>query len=187
MISGIVFLEQSMKNPFILFGGILIITIVGAFVYWYFFFSTHENRNQELFKKYFKAYPNTWTSDVANTQDSSDLKYAAMRYYDSHNYKLALEAFHEFEPQEQEDGYYNLYLGICGLESGFVNIAIINLINSADNFKDFNLVYSAKWYLALAYLRAERNRECIEILNEIIRVKHSYSNSCNLLLKDLSK
>lgn len=176
-----------MKKPFLFFISLIVLVIAGGATYWYVFFGEHGDMNRQLFDKYFKPYPNVWTREQTEKFDSADLKFDAMRYYDSKNYKLALEAFHEFEPQLSEDGYYNLYLGISGLESGFTNIAIINLITSAESFHDFNDIYTAKWYLSLAYLRADRTKECIQLLEEIIKMKAGYSNSARLLLNDLSR
>jgi tetratricopeptide (TPR) repeat protein len=130
-------------------------------------FKAPEERLNEIYEQHFKPCLNYWTSDPAYV-DSSELSQMAMKYFERAEYSLAIEGFQRFEPRTEDEGYYNLYLGIAYLKTGFDNLAISHLDKSSKAFKDFNNVHLAKWYLSLAYLKAGREKETMPVLNEIV-------------------
>jgi len=136
------------------------------------------------YNKYFNPCPNYWTTDSA-FKDTNSMAIVAMRYYDVGNYNLAIEAFQRFEPKVDDEGFYNLYLGIAYQRSGFENLSINHLIVSSDSFKDFYNIHVAKWYLALAFLKDGRIDECQAELDEIIKINASYKGIATSLKKDL--
>jgi hypothetical protein len=155
-----------------------------AYGFYYFLVNTGNYNNEALFEKYYKPYSNYWTQSASN--DTNRLEYVAMKYYDLKDYHLAVESFHRFEPEKKDDGYYNLYLGISYLQTGFENLAETHIYTAMDSFKEFNNIYTAKWYLALAYLKSSRVNECKKLLNEIINVNAPYKTKAKDLLDELS-
>ena len=65
-------------------------------------------------------------------------------------------------------------------------MAEIHLYTAVDSYKEFNNIYTAKWYLALAYLKSERIKECKKLLTEIINVNAPFKNKAKELLEELN-
>ncbi len=165
---------------------LLLIFIAGLGYVAYRFYDIQKNGNHAaLFDKYYKPYSNYWTNNMVDN-DTSHFEVIAMKYYVAKDYNLAIETFHRFEPEKADDGNYNLYLGISYIQTGFDNLAEIHLYTAVDSYKEFNNIYTAKWYLALAYLKSERNKECKKLLNEIINVNAPFKNKAKELLDELN-
>ncbi len=173
-----------MKKSIYLF--LLLLFIAGLGYTLFKFLSINQNGNYKaMFEKYYKPYSNFWLLSQVSS-DTSQFEVIAMKYYDTKDYRLAIETFHRFEPEKKDDGYYNLYLGISYLQTGFDNLAEIHLYNAVDSFKEFNNIYTSKWYLALAYLKGERIKESKKLLNEIVNVNAPYKEKAKQLLNDLN-
>ena len=167
----------------LLSSGLLVVFLALAWVVYGFFFG-HGSDRREIYDKYFKPCLNYWTTN-AEFKDTLSLARAAMNYYDKGNYQLAIEAFQRFEPEKKDEGYYNLYYGISYLKTDFDNLAISHLLNASTLFTDFNNIYMTKWFLALAYLKSNRESECVQLLDEIIRLNASYKSVAAQLETDL--
>lgn len=127
---------------------------------------------------------NYWTTDPAFT-DTMSLQAQAMRLYDKREYALALEAFQRFEPTIEEEGLYNLYLGICYLKCDFANLAISSLNSATETCKKFELVQMSKWYLALSHLKAGEEKEAIERLKQLVEANAAQRYQADEILKKL--
>jgi tetratricopeptide (TPR) repeat protein len=112
---------------------------------------------------------NYWTTDPSY-KDTVSMHMQAMRLYDKHEYNLALEAFQRFEPNETEEGYYNLYSGICLLVSNLDNLAINKFKEAIYFSKKYDQIQLSRWYLAMALLKTGNKPEAILTLKKIIEV-----------------
>ncbi len=137
-----------------------------------------------IYEKNFRPCLNYWTTDP-NYVDSTGLSQIAMKYYEKGEYSLAIEGFQNIEPRAEEEGYYNLYLGISYLKTGFDNLAINSLELAVKNFKEFNNVHLGKWYLSLAFLKAGRDKEALEGLNDIVRLNAKQKTQAVQIIKDV--
>lgn len=149
-------------------------------------FRAPEDQLLGIYDRNFKPCLNYWTTDP-NYVDSTGLSQIAMKYYEKGEYALAIEGFQNIEPRAEEEGYYNLYLGISYLKTGFDNLAINSLELAVKDFKEFNNVNLSKWYLSLAFLKAGRDKEALEGLNDIVRLNAKQKSQAVLIIKDVEQ
>lgn len=162
---------------------LLILTLVGGIVWLIYNPNKYNNVEVEsIVNENFKIYPNYYTSPDSFT-DTTSLALPAMKFYTLGKYQLAMETFQKFEPQLEDDGYYNLYLGICYFKIGYTNISIGHLNESAESFKMFNDKTTAKWYMALAMLKANRISEAKIIFEQLQNQNTAYRKKSQDILK----
>ena len=130
-----------------------------------------------------KPCMNYWTTDPSYT-DTVSMHMQAMKLYDKGDYALALEAFQRFEPNENEQSLYNLYTGICLLQTNFNLLAISRFQEAIEVGNKFEIIQS-KWYLALAYLKSGRQNEAIATLNKIIEINASQKYQAQNIIKKI--
>lgn len=164
---------------------LLIITLLGG-VLWFFYNPDKYDTTEidSLVENYFKVYPNEYTSS-AKFKDTNSIALTAMKFYTLGNYKMAMETFQKFEPEPEDDGYYNLYLGICYFKIGYNNIAVGHFNESLESFKMFNDKCVAKWYLSLGLLKTNRVNEAKVLLKQLINQKSTYEKKAKEILKAL--
>ena len=126
---------------------------------------------------------NYWTT-VPSYTDTVSMHMQAMKLYDKGDYALALEAFQRFEPNENEQSLYNLYTGICLLQTNFNLLAISRFQEAIEVGNKFEIIQS-EWYLALAYLKSGRQNEAIATLNKIIEINASQKYQAQNIIKKI--
>ncbi|MDP1727308.1 MAG: hypothetical protein Q8M15_11035 [Bacteroidota bacterium] len=137
-----------------------------------------------IYKKNITPCMNYWTTDP-NFTDTNSHQAMAMRLYDAGEFALALEAFQQFEPAQEEEALYNLYIGICYLKSDFDNLAITHLLQSVELFTSFDRIQLSKWYLALAYLKAGMEKDATKILEEIVEVNAPQKSQAKAIIREI--
>lgn len=137
-----------------------------------------------LYEAHNKPCMNYWTTDTAFI-DTASLQAQAMKLYDEGEYTLAIEAFQRFEPEPKDEALYNLYLGICYLESDFANLAVFHFGESQVLFKKFEMIQMSKWYQALAYLKCGQEKEAVKNLKEIVEVNAPQRYKSEIILTEL--
>lgn len=168
---------------------ILIILLILTFtsgIFW-FIYTPNKYKNLDvdsIIEENFKIYPNYYTSPDSFT-DTTSLALPAMKFYTLGNYQLAMETFQKYEPQIEDDGYYNLYLGICYFKIGYTNISIGHFYESAESFKMFSDKTTARWYMALAMLKANRIPEAKIIFEQMVNQNTSYKKKAQDILKKM--
>ena len=162
---------------------LLILTLTSGIVWIIYNPSKYKNVDVDsIITENFKIYPNLYTSPDSFT-DTTSLALPAMKFYTLGNYQMAMETFQKFEPQIEDDGYYNLYLGISYFKVGYTNIAIGHLNESAESFKMFNEKTTARWYMALALLKVNRIPEAKVILEQMVDQNSEYKKKSQDILK----
>jgi|DEB19_MinimDraft_2_1074335.scaffolds.fasta_scaffold19453_2 tetratricopeptide (TPR) repeat protein len=162
---------------------LLILTFISGIVWVFYYPNKYKNVDVDsIIENNFKIYPNFYTSPDSFT-DTNSLALPAMKFYTLGKYQLAMETFQKFEPQIEDDGYYNLYLGICYFKVGYTNIAIGHLYESAESFKMFNDKTTARWYLALALLKANRIPEAKVLFEQLFNQNTEYKKKSQDILK----
>jgi tetratricopeptide (TPR) repeat protein len=131
-----------------------------------------------------KPCMNYWTTDPSYT-DTVSMHMQAMKLYDKGDYALALVAFQRFEQNENEQSLYNLYTGICLLQTNFNLLAISRFQEAIEVGNKFEIIQLSKWYLALAYLKSGRQNEAIATLNKIIEINASQKYQAQNIIKKI--
>lgn len=174
-----------MKKALYLLVILLFLALVGGIIL---FMYNPENYNtsevDSIVTENFKVYPNYYTSSDKFT-DTASLALTAMKFYTLGNYQIAMETFQKYEPEPTDDGYYNLYLGICYYKIGYTSIAIGHFNESMESFPMFKDKSVAKWYMALAMLKANRVPESVAILNQLVNQNTEYKKKAQDILKQL--
>lgn len=145
---------------------------------------TPEDTLQSLYTANVKPCMNYWTTDP-QFKDTVSMQAQAMKLYDQGEFTLALEAFQRFEPEAHEEALYNLYLGICYLKSDFTNLGIMHLTEATDQFRKFDMVQLSRWYLALGYLKAGKEKEAVESFKKIVEVNAPQRYKSEEILKEI--
>ncbi|MFN4083277.1 MAG: tetratricopeptide repeat protein [Bacteroidia bacterium] len=149
-------------------------------------YGSNKRNYEDLYNMYSKPCLNYWTTDTGFI-DTSSMAFLAMSYYDKKNYQLALEAFQRYEPQANEEAFYNFYIGLCYLYTNFNNLAINHLEISLSLFKDFTKIHLARWYLGLAYLKSNQIKEATEQFKEIVKMNAQFRTQANELLEEIER
>lgn len=147
---------------------------------------TKQKNYIDIYELYSTPCLNYWTTDTT-FKDTNSLAALAMRYYEKKNYQLAAEALQQFEPQLKDEGFYNLYMGICYLNINFDNLAINHLNFAMESFKDFSSIYLAKWFLGLAHLKLNQPDEASLYFEDIIKMNAQYRTQAKLILDEIEK
>jgi tetratricopeptide (TPR) repeat protein len=161
------------------------VTIIGGlFLFIYNPSKYNEEETDSIITENFKIYPNYYTSPDSFI-DTNSLALSAMKYYTLGNYRMAMETFQRYEPQIEDDGYYNLYLGICYFKIGYTNISIGHFDESAESFKMFKDKTTARWYMALAMLKANRISDAKAVFEKLVNQNTEYKKKAQEILKQL--
>lgn len=164
---------------------LLMLTVVGG-IFWFIYNPNtyNDEETNSIITENFKIYPNYYTSPDSFT-DTNSLALSAMKFYTLGNYRLAMETFQRYEPPIEDDGYYNLYLGICYFKIGYTNISIGHFYESAESFKMFKDKTTARWYMALAMLKANRINDAKVIFENLVNQNTEYKKKAQEILKQL--
>ncbi|WP_179009183.1 tetratricopeptide repeat protein [Winogradskyella forsetii] len=137
--------------------------------------------NQELYAQYYEPYSNI-IAPASRGDELKDEKSKAFRYYDTKDYKTALDKFNSLYDTTQES-YYLFYQGVCELELSNTQNAIA-IFKSHQNYTD-KLFTQSNWYLALAYLKANNTKDA-KVLLKTISIEKSYNyKAAQHILKNL--
>lgn len=136
------------------------------------FMNTNQKASsEELFTSYFVPYRNV-VHPIVRGEEQLDKKATAFIAYEKGNYKKAITLFTNLYDTTKEP-YYLFYKANALLKLEKANEAIPLLLEHLKT-KD-TLTQKTNWYLALAYLKVEKDLEVKEFLNLIIN-EGSYKN-----------
>ncbi|WP_109434203.1 tol-pal system YbgF family protein [Aquimarina sp. AU119] len=155
-----------------------IVIVFGAgTLYWY--ISKSQNKTQNLYGSYYQAFP---AEDNTRGNTTNEIQKVIKQYtngvYDS--VVIALENYPNLETQKR----LQLYLGNSYLNLGQEKKAInqFTAISETDRYYEIG-----QWYLSLSYLKLNKPKKTIPILEEIIAYNGVYKAKAMKLLKELRK
>ncbi|MGC1472049.1 MAG: hypothetical protein WA775_05615 [Psychroserpens sp.] len=119
--------------------------------------------NDQLFAEHFEPYTNI-IIPASRGDEIKDAKSEAFAYYDAKNYSLACQKF-ETLYNATTTPYYLFYQAICQLQLGKTENAIA-LFEMRKSISD-KLSSHNTWYLALAYLKADKIENSKVLLQKI--------------------
>lgn len=153
--------------------GIVLFVLAGL----YFFIPRSSKNNQELFQDYFVPY-----EDVMSVRGDDELN-GAFEFYTKGNYENTIPLFKSYLLKHPDDANVLFYEGISELALGDTNQAV----HSLEQVTKLKSIFKeqAEWYLALAYLLANKTDQAIALLKNIAaQPEHDYQSKANdLLLK----
>jgi hypothetical protein len=137
---------------------------------------------KELYAQYYKPY----NTDVYTRSDNSDssLLNLALQKYQQKEYSNALELFSKLQSVDSNKIVISFYNGISYLETDKYEKAI-SLLKLASSDSSNALYNQAQWYLTMAYLKSEKPKEVILILEKQIKEKSFYSEKASEILEEL--
>ncbi len=151
----------------------LVILLLAVAAYFLFF---NENKTDRIFTKYFSPYKNDLISYSRSSEvpqefygfslETYNQAVVGMKAYEKGDYKIAANLFTEAISSGPEKPELIFYLSIAQLENDEVYKAINNL-RYLLLLRDFRYHSEAKWYLALALIKAEETATALEILQTI--------------------
>jgi tetratricopeptide (TPR) repeat protein len=154
---------------------VTVLAVLSLVVYLY-----TNNSNQDLFLAYYTTYPNV-ESPVLRSDAGGE---AVWRLYENGDYEMAYQQFEQALIIDGQDLASQFYLGICALELNKLNAAEEAFANVAAD-KEGAYFEQAQWYLALTYLKVEKQDIAIQGLEEIITTNSGYSKKASALLGEL--
>lgn len=137
--------------------------------------------NDELYAEYFEPYPNIIAPPVRGNDSMSKIQEDFLAY-EKRDFKSASAIF-EKRYQQNRAPFYLFYQGVSELQLGNTNKAIVvfeKQIAEHDRFENYS-----KWYLALAYLKANEAEKYEPLLNKIIKEKSFNYRSAKKILKKI--
>lgn len=128
-----------------------------------------------FFEKYDKAVTTKSSNTVENQLDD------AIKLYQSSDYSGAYGAFTALPDTLSTHWIVQLYIGNCELELGQEEKATTTfseIIRESEQYQE-----TARWYLAIAFLKLNDENNARRILNQIEEGQYNYSNAQKLLNK----
>ncbi len=162
--------------------GLVVLLLAG--VGWYWWSWPSETESATLAEQTFVAYYQPETQARTQTTCARDLA-PGLQAYRAKNYQAALDAFEKLPIELACMPYYR---GITHLALNHTNEAITELERALTYYPDkTDLTHQkAGWYLALAYLKANRTAEARTRLKAILQQKdHPYGTVSEKVLADL--
>lgn len=143
------------------------------------FYFTGNSKDENIFDKYFEAYPNI-TSISRGNESYSQLQ-SVMILYSSGDFKSFLEKSRSIISTFPNDTL-KFYRGVAFLASDEIEKGIQSL-SSLANVKN-GFYNEANWYTALGYIKIDEGKKAVQYLNKI-KDASDYSGKIKLLLNEI--
>lgn len=175
--------ETSRNNLFAWVSGtaaMLLMVAAGS----YFWFQAQRS-DEQLYANYYERYDNLLTStERSEAEPVPTPEEIAMQVYDRGDYAQAAQLLQELLNENPENPAWQLYLGICYLETDQTGRAIAEFQRVAKQ-REHLFIEQANWYLSLAYLKARQRENAVQTLQEIQNSDSSYREKAVKLLREL--
>lgn len=142
----------------------------------------------DLFSQYYSPLAVAIPNEGINRGETQEYSYAlspvteALNLYEQGDYKAANEVFASI-PVEQKSEATNFYHSLSLLSDGEVSTAIQLLEQLETSTKDIRYIENIKWYLALAYVKADQLPKAVPYLETLQNSKHFQHKASNVLSK----
>ena len=158
-----------------------LIALAGITIYWLVFAKPSA---EKLYASYYQRY-DAGMVDRAGDGELSRLA-EAMMSYDLRLYPQAFSQFSEIVKQEPENYQASLFLGLTFLELQKPEEAITALLNIPVEWNNPYVVHR-NWYLALAFLKTNRQGDALVLLENIQQSESYYSGKAGQIIRKLRK
>jgi len=175
-----VFSILSKKAFYIPAAAILLLFMLSSVIYFQW-----SSKPDTIFRKYYSAYPAFYTN---RSVASSDLHYEtlarAFNLYENKDYNSAYILFKDITKKDSANTMALFYLSICALETNQTQEAIIGF-RALVNDSTYILWEEANWYLAMAYIHAEKTSQAKEILIGMVQNKMNHHQEAKKIIRKL--
>ncbi len=124
--------------------------------------------NERIFETYFEPYRNT-VLPIVRGEEMNTIQYRAFLAYESGEYHKAINLFNSVGNQDEK--YVRFYKAMCYLSVDKTQEAIETLLplskDSDGSIEDLDWRQKAEWYLALAYVKQNKEKEALHYLDKL--------------------
>ena len=176
-------IETYSKNPYYRILIVLAVMLLGFAAYYFYQRSTTPPIEIQV-ADYFVPYksPVVLRSNTASTTAWS----RGAEAYANGEYEVASQEFEAAETEQSAPLYLIKYyraLSLLASKSGSADLSVVLLSEVAQGSHDY--VQQANWYLALAYVKADRQKEAKLLLSEIVKRRNYMHKEAGEILKKL--
>jgi len=142
----------------------------------------------DLFSQYYSPLAVAIPNEGIDRGETSEYSYAlspvteALNLYEQGDYKAANKVFASI-PAEQKSEATNFYHSLSLLSDGEVSTAIQLLKQLETSTEDIRYVENIRWYLALAYVKADQLSKAVPYLETLQNSKHFQHKASHVLSK----
>lgn len=142
----------------------------------------------DLFSQYYTPLAVAIPNEGINRGETQEYSYAlspvteALTLYEQGDYKAANEVFASI-PAIQKSEATNFYHSLSLLSDGEVSAAIQLLEQLEASTEDLRYTENIRWYLALAYVKADQKSKAVPYLEALQNSKHFQHKASNILSK----
>jgi len=158
------------------FAGVVLITSL-------ILFSGKTLTSEEIVSQFYQAYEAPSVQRSSSTDTNSDY-ILGLKYYNAQDYRSAASQFAKVLEKNPNDMKTHLLSGVSKMEEKKYNDAKRSFTTVIDD-KDNLFIESAKWYLALCYLKTEENTKASELLVSIRKEGGLYSREAKKILRKI--
>jgi tetratricopeptide (TPR) repeat protein len=139
--------------------------------------------SEEVVNQYYQAYEAPSFQRSSSTDTNSDY-ILGLKYYNAQDYRNAASQFAKVLENNPDDMQTHLLSGVSKMEENKYNDAKRSFTTVIDD-KDNLFIESAKWYLALCYLKTEENTKASELLVSIRKEGGLYRREAKKILRKI--
>jgi tetratricopeptide (TPR) repeat protein len=153
--------------------------LIGSITY----FAGKNLSNEDIITKFYKTYEPPATQRSVQSETNSDFS-LAMEYYNTHDFEKAAILFNKVLESNPKDMQSVMLIGISNFEDKKYPAAkqsFIKIINNNDNL----FIETAKWYLALCYIKTNEKDKAILQLQIINNEGGIYRSDAIKIIKKL--
>jgi tetratricopeptide (TPR) repeat protein len=172
--------KNSNKSTFIKYAAVLAgLVFIGSIT----IFSGKHLSNDEILKRYYKAYEPPTSQRSANSETDADFT-LALEFYNTRDFEKAAILFNKVLEKKPNDMQTVLLKGVSNFEEKKYPEAKQSFSKVIDN-KDNLYVDQAQWFLSLCYLNTNENDKAIQLLKIIVIENGNYKNEANKIIRGL--
>ena len=146
-------------------------------------FSGKNLSSEEIMNRYYKAYEPPTTQRSGQSVTNADFT-LALEFYNTHDYEKAAIFFNKVLESNPRDMQSVLLNGVANFEDKKYPDAkqsFVNVINDNNNL----FIETAKWYLALCYVKTDEREKAIQQLEIIKKDGGIYRNDAKKIIRKL--
>jgi tetratricopeptide (TPR) repeat protein len=171
---------SSKKSTFIKYAAVIAgVALIGSIT----LFSGKHLSNDEILKRYYKAYEPPTSQRSANSETDADFT-LALEFYNTRDYEKAAILFNKVLENKPNDMQTVLLKGVSNFEEKKYPEAKQSFNKVIDN-KDNLYIDQAQWYLSLCYLNTDENDKAIQLLKVIVKENGNYKKEANKIIREL--
>jgi tetratricopeptide (TPR) repeat protein len=146
-------------------------------------FSDRNLSNDEILTRFYKEYAPPTAQRTGTLSTNADFT-LALEYYNTHDYQQAASLFNKVLKNNPEDMQSALLKGVSNFEFKKYPEAkqsFVDVISDNNNL----FIETAKWYLALCYVKTDEREKAIQHLEEIKSEGGIYKNDAKKIIRKL--